>query len=80
MATFGTSSTPLSCYAMSGTHVAYGATCYAIPVLTQRMVLRLCYVMSGTDTAYGAMRVCSYGSPARFPVLSYEHAPTKSPY
>eukprot|EP00961_Rhodomonas_salina_P009566 129683-Rhodomonas_salina.1 len=34
-----------ACYAMSGTAMAYAATC-----------LRACYAMSGTDLPYGASR------------------------
>eukprot|EP00961_Rhodomonas_salina_P043609 586232-Rhodomonas_salina.3 len=52
-----------SCYAVSGTDVAYGATrirVYRVPIRSDMrggwaIVLRACYAMSSTDVAYGVI-------------------------
>eukprot|EP00961_Rhodomonas_salina_P036379 488954-Rhodomonas_salina.1 len=41
-----------ACYAMSGTDLAYAATCLRVPTRVW------CYGMSGTDLAYDATRKC----------------------
>eukprot|EP00961_Rhodomonas_salina_P161130 2169321-Rhodomonas_salina.4 len=43
-----------ACYAMSGTHMAYGATCQCttcVNEVSSAICLRACYAMSGTDGA-----------------------------